>query len=73
MESVINATRDLNISPQEGSRDSIFALRSKSHGPPSESRVSRRSEKLKISTPKKTDRNVLTVGGVKELDSKVQL
>jgi len=37
---------DLNISAQEGSRDSIFALRSKSHGPLSESRVLRRLESL---------------------------
>jgi len=43
---------DLNISAQEGSRDSIFALRSQFNGPLSESRVSRRSEKLKISTQK---------------------
>jgi len=40
-----------NISVQERSGASIFALRSKSHGPLSEPRVSRRSEKLKISTP----------------------
>jgi len=40
-----------------------LALRSKSHGPLSESRVLRRSEKLKISTPQKT------VEGVKELDT----
>jgi len=42
---------DLNISALEGARASIFALRSnKSHGPLSESRVSRRSEKLNIPT-----------------------
>jgi len=46
----VNATWDLNISALEGSNS---ALRSNSHGPLSESRVSRRSEKLKISTQKK--------------------
>jgi len=35
-----------DISALEGSRASIFALRFKSHGPLSESRVSRRLEKL---------------------------
>jgi len=54
----INATWGRNISAQEGSRASIFALRSKSHGPLSESRVSRRSEKLKISTPPKKTKGV---------------
>jgi len=41
----INATWDLHISALLGSRVSIFALRSKSHGPLSKYRVSRRSEK----------------------------
>jgi len=52
----INAKWDLHISALDGSRDSILALRSKSHGLPSESRVLRRLEKLIFSHRKKNDR-----------------
>jgi len=48
----MNATWDVHISALEGSRASVFALRSKSHCPLSVSRVSRRLEKLKISFSK---------------------
>jgi len=41
---MVNATWDVHISALEGSRASIFALGSKSHGPLSESRVLRRLE-----------------------------
>jgi len=52
----INAKWDLHISALEGSRTSIFVLRSKSHSPLSESRVLRRLEELIYSHRKKNNR-----------------
>jgi len=52
---------DLNISALEGSRAPIFALRSKSHDPLSESSVSRRFEKLIFLHQKKIESGTTVV------------